>query len=125
MPPNRYNGVKISPTAAKRIFAASRFIEQQPRSKAPGIAGPVDFGGAVMLHVTTACNPMSGASPGVNGRGKIQQFNGTSYSDLSSTVYPIINDTEKTVAIGAYVLCCPGPGGQWHWLGVDKCANLS
>jgi hypothetical protein len=117
-------GVKLSPSAARRLIDAGRFVEQQPRSKAPQIAGPADFGGGVMLVVTTACNPMSGATPGKNGRGKIQKFDGTSYSDFSSTVYPIHNDTEKTVGIGAYLLCVPAYG-FWHWLGVDKCSRLS
>lgn len=78
-----------------------------------------------MLKVTTAGNAMSGSTPGANGRGKIQQFNGTSYSDLNSTIHPFLNDSEKIVAVGSFILCAKGPGDVYHWLLVDKCANLS
>jgi hypothetical protein len=118
------NSVKLSATAARRLIRVGRHVEQQPRSTPPQLAGPTDFGGAVMLLVTTALNPMSGATPGQNGRGKIQKFDGTTYSDLSSTVYPIHNDTEKTVAVGAYLLAVPAYG-FWHWIQADKCSRLS
>jgi hypothetical protein len=122
---NNRKGVKLAPSAARRLIEAGRFVEQQPRSRAQQIAGPTDFGGAVILLVTTPLNPMSGAIPGGNGRGKIQQLSGaTGYTDLSSTVYPIVNDTEKTVAVGSFLLCVSAYG-QWHWLGVDKCSRLS
>jgi len=121
---DRY-GIKFTPSAAKRVAQVARYVEQQPRSRAPDPSPPVIFGGLTVLHVTTACDPMSGATPGKAGRGKIQKFDGTSYSDLSSTAYPIINDTEKTVAVLAYVGCLPGPGGMFHLVVVDKCANLS
>jgi hypothetical protein len=122
---NNSRGVKFEPSAAKRVIEASRFVEQQPRSKVSPGSGPADFGGAVILLVTVPLNPMVGAIPGGNGRGKIQQLSGaTGYTDLSTTVYPIVNDTEKTVAVGAYLLCCSAYGA-WHWLGVDKCAHLS
>lgn len=118
-------GVKIAPNAAKRIIEAARYIEQQPRNSVAPQGPPVDFAGITIVHLTVACNPMSGVTPGANGRGKIQQFNGTSYSDLSTTVYPILNDIAKTIAIGAYVQCLPGPGGLLHVINVDNCSNLS
>jgi hypothetical protein len=86
-----------------------------------------------MLVVTTALDPITGGgTPGQAGRGKIQWFDGTSYADaitgeMGATPihYPIINDQEKTVAVGAYVLCIPGPGGKFHMVTVDKCSRLS
>jgi hypothetical protein len=119
------HGIKIDRPTARRLFEAGRYVEQQPRSRVSPPSGPVDFGGSTMVKVTTALNPMSGSTPGANGRGKIQSLVGGSYADASSTVYPVLNDSEKTVAIGAYILCLPGPGGLLHWVIVDKCANLS
>jgi hypothetical protein len=121
---DRY-GIKFNPTTVRRIAEVTRYTEQQPRSQAPQLAGPVDFGGSTMLLVTTALNPMSGPTPGQNGRGKIQTLIGTSYADFSSTVFPIVNDSTETVAVGSYVLCVPGPGGMFHMVVVDKCSNLS
>jgi hypothetical protein len=111
--------------SCQRIVNAVRFVEGQPRNVPLDAVGPRSGFGLVNLHVTTACNPMTGATPGANGRGKIQKFDGTTYSDLSTDVYPIINDTEKTVAIGAYVGCLTGAGGKLHIVLVDKCSNLS
>ncbi len=121
---DRY-GVKFTKSAARRLAESARYVEQQPRNRAPTLRGPSEFAGPVMLKVTTALGPMSGGTPGAGGRGKIQKFDGTAYTDLSTDVYPILNDTEKTVAIGAYVLCLPGPGGKYHMVTVDKCSNLS
>lgn len=117
-------GVKIEWNTAKKILDAQQYVEKQPRRKALPPTPPFQYGGSIMMLVTTALNPMSSATPGKNGRGKIQKFNGTSYSDLSSTVYPIHNDTEKTVAVGAYLLVTPAYG-FWHWVQVDKCSRLS
>jgi hypothetical protein len=119
----RNNGVKLSKSTARRLIDAGRYVEQQPRSVAPALDGPVHFGGAVMLYTTTQLTRMSGATPGT-GMGKIQQFNGTSYSDLSATQYPILNDTNALVAASSYVLCVPGPGGKYHWV-MTNCANIS
>jgi hypothetical protein len=118
-------GVKLERTTARRVLDATRYVEQQKRSKIDRIHSPVDFGGSTMLLVTTALNPMSGPTPGQNGRGKIQMLVGTSYADSSSTVFPIVNDTTNTVAVGSYVLCVPGPGGKYHLVVVNKCSNLS
>lgn len=116
-------GVKLSRAAARRLADVGRFVEQQPRSTAPEIAGPVAFGGAAMLLTTTQIGRGSGATPG-SGLGKIQQFNGTSYSDLSTATYPILNDTTALVASGSYVLCVPGPGGKYHFV-MTSCGNIS
>jgi hypothetical protein len=121
---DRY-GIKFSKSAVKRLGETTRYVEQQPRNQVAPPAGGNNFGGVMTLLVTTALNPMSGATPGANGRGKIQKLVSGSYSDFSTTVFPILNDTEKTVAIGAYVLCAPGAGGMFHLVVVDKCANLS
>jgi hypothetical protein len=122
---NRNKGVRIDPNAVKRIVTAARYVEQLQRNPVPVPAGPAEYGGLTTLIVTTACNPMSGATPGANGRGKVQKLVSGSYSDHSSDVYPILNDTEKAVSIGAYVGCVPGAGGKFHIVVVDKCANLS
>lgn len=121
---DRY-GIKFTKATVRRIAESTRYVEQAPRNQAPTLGGPNEFAGGIMVVVTTALDPISGATPGKAGRGKIQQFDGTTYSDLSTTVYPILNDTEKTVKVGAYILCIPGPGGKFHWITVDKCANLS
>src|SRR5258707_2251847 len=93
---DRY-GIKIDRPTAKRLFEAGRYVEQQPRSRVAPPSGPFEFAGMATLKVTTACNPMTGSTPGANGRGKLQQFDRTSYSDAASTVYPILNCTAKTV----------------------------
>lgn len=118
------SGVKLSRSAARRLIDAGRYVEQQPRSSAPEIGGPVAFGGSAMLLTTTTLPRASAPNtPGV-GSGKLQQFNGTSYSDLSTTAYPILNDTNSLVASGAYVLCVPGPGGMYHFV-MTSCGNIS
>jgi hypothetical protein len=119
----RDQGVKINRASARRVFEVGRYIEQQPRSSAPVIAGPDPTGVATMVLTTTQVTRGSGATPGA-GSGKIQKFNGTSYSDLSSKVYPILNDTTALVATNAYVLCVPGPGGKLHFM-MTSCENLS
>jgi len=120
---SRASGVKLSRAAARRLLDVGRFVEQQPRSTAPPIDGPVAFGGSAMLLTTTTITRGSGATPGT-GSGKLQQFNGTSYSDLSTTTYPILNDTTALVGIGSYVLCVPGPGGKYHFV-MTSCGNIT
>ena len=116
-------GVKLSRSAARRLLEVGRYVEQQPRSAAPEIAGPVQFGGATMLLTTTAISRGAGNTPGT-GLGKVQQFDGTRYSDLATTAYPILNDTTSLVAAGSYVLCVPGPGGKFHFV-MTSCGNIS
>lgn len=110
-------------SSARRIGAAVRNHERNPNRKNPRGTAPRNFGGAAMLLTTTTITRGSGATPGT-GSGKLQQFNGTSYSDLASTVYPILNDTTALVATGAYVLCVPGPGGKFHFV-MTSCGNIS
>jgi hypothetical protein len=116
-------GVKLSRAAAKRLFEAGRYVEQQPRSTAENIDGAVAFGGSAMLLTTTAVTQMSGAVPGT-GMGKLQQFDGMKYSDLKATAYPILNDSSAVINSGSYVLCVPGPGGKYHWV-MTSCGNIS
>jgi hypothetical protein len=120
-------GVKYSfgKSAARRLADAARFVEQQPRNRAPDPTPPVQFAGLAILVVTVACNPRSGNTPGSNGRGKIQKLPGSSYSDHSSTAVPILNDFDKTLGVGSFAQCLPGPGGKYHLINPGSCSNLS
>jgi hypothetical protein len=120
---DRY-GIKFTKSSTKRIAEVARYVEQQPRSRTPDPNGPSNFGGLTMLRVTTALRPMVAGTPGT-GEGKIQKLVSGSYTDFSTTVYPILNDTSFTVAVAAFVLCGPGPGGNFHMVTVDKCSNLT
>ena len=117
---------RIDKNTAKRVFEGTRYIEQQPRSKIERISGPTDFGGITYLKVTTAVNPLSGSTVGHLGRGKIQVMNQSTFalSDASTTVYPILNPTTSTYAVGA-IVACGVAYGYFSILTVDACSHIS
>jgi hypothetical protein len=113
---------RFSKQAASRLRENSYYIDQQYRNSATLPQQPINYGGAVMLLTTTQITRMSGTTPG-HGSGKIQKLTSGTYSDLTETAYPILNDSTSLIATGSYVLCVPAYG-QWHVV-YTSCANLS
>ena len=115
-------GVKLQKSAAKRLLEAGRYVEQQPRNSVPVPAGPADYGGGIVVLLTTNLGRMSGATPGT-GSGKIQKKVSGVYSDLAATTYPVVNDTSAQWNSGAYVMCIYAYG-ELHAINTS-CSNVT
>lgn len=114
---------RLNGNSIKRISENLQHYEGQPRNEVPQGMQPSNFGGAVMVHTTTSISRMSSATPGT-GSGKLQALVSGSYTDLSTTVITIVNDTVSLIASGSYVMCVPAYG-KYHVLNINSCSNLS
>lgn len=95
--------MRIGKSTRQRVGEAVQWIEGRPRNmldpkatRGSGIRLPV------VIRVVNQVPAMAGSTPG-KGAGKIQNFNGTSFTDGTSDNVDLYNLLDKQVKAGGYV----------------------